>query len=432
MSLTMNEKRQYTPEFVPAPEVLNNYAEVILASLRRTDASGTVLEGVQPGDRIIVSFPEEANALAVLLLQKITERGGIYIPRQDSLTVELALAAGLPADVLSTYAQAIVAALAATSDHFIDVAAVRRYDQVASDLVDRFDKDGRAMRKAYIAAISSPTQPMQSRVKVYYPTQDLALQNETTLAALWRDVSDGLSLEDDALARLLESDTAVKDNTERLNRLKIKKLRIVSESGDVDVSLSLADQSQWLGASGANRPSFESFTAVHRDTVNGKVTFDVPVKFGSQSFTQLTVFYEDGRAVKVLGPDGTEEHDECNRFRALCEQYPNFDRLGEFALTPQALAKMSRGYGVILWTENLPGFHVAHGSAYVANYAGDRSKDLSTEEKNRLGYNTCQAHFDLVRMGHVTVTATLEDGQAIDIFVNSDFTEQFYAQTNQS
>lgn len=408
-------------EYQPQTIVLERYAEIILASVRGIDHEGTVTEGLRPGDRVLLYLPEEASSLAHILMTKIIEAGAVPVLLPDSVVTTAALAEIVGVDGIEALALPIVQALAQSVNHFIDIAVIRHDhpDQKHADVIHRI---GVKMRKVMLGATTDPTSPLTSRVKIYWPTQALADQNGVTLEQLWQNLIAGLCLdESDYMEKLVESDSQVKQNAEKLNALKITQLHIESENGDTNLTFSLAKDSCWVGASGANRPSYECFTAVHRDSANGYITYNVPVKFSGHTFSQLKVHYQEGRAVKVEGPDGSDHHQDSKVFRQLFEQYPNFDRLGEFALTPSNLSKLTQGFGVIMWTENLPGLHFAHGSAYPKNYKGEQQPSSDTDWEV-LGFNRCSAHFDLVKMGNFTVTATLADGSTTQIYKNGVFT----------
>lgn len=423
----MNETLTPSQEFEPSLRTLEAYADVVITSLRRTDENGIISEGVQPGDKILILFPREALRFVAIIAQKIEKAGGELIFQKD-LPMAVMLARHIDEEDVRKSSLTLINSIAATATHFLDIAAIQDIpDEFYPYDTSRFDLVGRAIRSGFGDAIAK--QIMSSRVKVYIPTEHHAHLHGVTLEELWTDLSQCLFLDtENPVAKLAESDKEVKENTERLNRLDIKKVHIKSDSGDTDVTFNLAPDSVWVGASGANRPSFESFTTPDCNTVNGYITFDTPVNFGSQTFSGLKVFYKDGHAYKILGPDGNEDHPEAVAFRELMAKNNNFDMLGEFALTPKKNARMKKGYGVIMWTENLAGFHVAHGSAYPKNHKNMLS-GMSNEERNALGYNKSTAHFDLVRTGNFTVTATLADGTNLDIFADGNFTEQFYLQS---
>lgn len=421
----MNQPETITAkEYQPAPEIIERYAEVILASIRSTDEQGNVVNGVQAGDRVVMYLPEEASALGEAVMKKSQELKAIPVLLPDSLILALLRYEKQDQEQRELFATQMLSLLANSQDHFVDITVIRDYTGRDKESVSAAVSMGVSMRKIFLGATTDPKQQVQSRVKIYWPTQYLADQNNTTLEEIWADFIAGLYLDDENfLQKMAESDVAVKLNTERLNNLQIHQLSIVSDDGDTNLTFSLAQDSCWVGASGANRPSYESFTAVHRDSANGHITFDVPIKTGDTTFTKLKIYYKNGQAVKIEGPDGTEDHPESEMFRDIMTEYSNFDRLGEFALTPLSLSKLTKGYGIVMLTENLGGTcHFAHGSAYQKNYAGVGPLPVSDQEWEGLGYNRCDRHLDMVRMGNFTITASLEDGSKKTIFKDGDFT----------
>jgi aminopeptidase len=144
-------------------------------------------------------------------------------------------------------------------------------------------------------------------------------------------------------------------------------VRIYVETPDgvaTDLSLSIADRTAVNSAASVaydshNLPSGEVFTAPLVDSVDGDVTFDVPVTVDDRQVRDARLTFEDGELVDVAAAQGADA------LAGVLDTDPGARRLGELGIG------MNRGIdrptGQILFDEKMAGtVHLALGRAYDA------------------------------------------------------------------
>ena len=142
------------------------------------------------------------------------------------------------------------------------------------------------------------------------------------------------------------------------------KVRIVGPL-DTDISFSIQGMHQYKHAGTHNIPDGELATAPVRDSVNGRIHYNVPSVFYGTTFYDICFDFKEGKVV----------HAQCNspkRMNALLDQDPAARYVGEFAfgLNPGLRKPMLD----ILFDEKMAGsVHLAQGNAYPQCDNGNRS-----------------------------------------------------------
>jgi aminopeptidase len=98
--------------------------------------------------------------------------------------------------------------------------------------------------------------------------------------------------------------------------------------------------------------------------------------------------------------------------------------VGEFSLTDKRFSRINRFMANTLFDENFGGeygnCHMALGASYADTYKGN-PKELTREEKKRLGFNDSALHWDLVNTEKKRVVAHLASGKKKTIYENGEF-----------
>ncbi len=201
-----------------------------------------------------------------------------------------------------------------------------------------------------------------------------------------------------------------------LNSLDIKGYLIESEN--IDLFIRHGKRRRWVGISGHNIPSFELFIspdwrgtegtyyADQPSFKNGNLVKGVRLQFKKGSVVQMEAEEGEGFLIKQLSVDR------------------GANRIGEFSLTDKRFSRIDRFMANTLYDENYGGdfgnCHIALGASYSDTYDGN-PKDLTKEEKRRLGFNDSAIHWDLVNTEEKRVTAILNSGKELLIYEKGIF-----------
>ena len=202
---------------------------------------------------------------------------------------------------------------------------------------------------------------------------------------------------------------------DRMNALELDRIHMTSSNG-TDLTVGLADDATWEGASSktedgiefiANVPTEEVFCAPHRERTNGIVYGTKPYAYNGQLIEGWHVTFKDG----VVVEHGAEKN--ADLLAELLSTDENSNRIGEIALVP-ASSPINRS-GVLfyntLFDENAA-CHIAFGAGYPTNIRGGSA--MTRDDLMKKGLNNSAIHED-VMIGaadtHVTgITKRGEEG----------------------
>jgi aminopeptidase len=201
-----------------------------------------------------------------------------------------------------------------------------------------------------------------------------------------------------------------------LNSFKVSNLHI--ESKNVDLIITPGEKRRWIGLSGHNIPSFETFLSPDWRGTRGVYYANQP-SFRSGNYVKgVRLEFEKGSAITVSAEEGE---------RFLKKQLTmdgGANKVGEFSLTDKRFSRISVFMANTLYDENHGGrfgnCHVALGSSYTDTYKGHPA-ELTAALKKKLGFNDSALHWDLVNTERKKVTAQLTSGKRVAIYENGKF-----------
>ena len=182
--------------------------------------------------------------------------------------------------------------------------------------------------------------------------------------------------------------------------------------------LTLGAKRKWLGASGANIPSFEIFTSPDWRGTNGHIYFDLPLYRYGNVIKDIYLEFNNGKVVKA----------RAKKNQKLLEQLikqKNADKVGEFSLTDKRFSKITEFMANTLYDENYGGkygnTHIALGTSYHDAYSG-ATKKMKIKDWEKLGFNESPEHTDIIAKQDRTVTAVLKNKTKKTIYQHGKFT----------
>jgi aminopeptidase len=201
-----------------------------------------------------------------------------------------------------------------------------------------------------------------------------------------------------------------------LGGLDMRELRV--ESASMDLRLRPGEQRRWLGLTGHNIPSFETYLSPDWRGTEGTYFADLPSYRNGNYVEKVRLRFARGKAVEASAERGEEF------LLGQMAMDPGASRVGEFSLTDRRFSAINRFMASTLYDENFGGeqgnCHLALGSAYASTYAGQPG-DLDQAGRERLGFNDSALHWDLVNTEAKAVSATLGNGRSKVIYENGEF-----------
>lgn len=385
--------------YQPSEELLEKYADVMINFALNGG------EGVKNGEVVQLRVSEVAKPLLVALRRAVLKAGAhpiIFYTPDEFAREHYELASD---EQLSFFPKKFLKGLVDEIDH--TVAVLSETDKKELDGID----SGKIMAAQKALKPYMDWRREKEGAGEYtwtlcmYGTQAMADEVDLSLEEYWDEIVKACYLDDPQPAekwKALYKD--LYEYKDRLDALPIEKLHI--EAPDTDLWITIGDNRKWLGGSGRNVPSFESFISPDWRGTEGKIQFTEPLYRYGNLIKDAYLEFKDGRVVKATASAGEDILKEMIAVE-------NADKVGEFSLTDRRFSRITKFMGETLFDENVGGengnTHIAVGAAYRDSYTGDQS-NVSEEEWESMGYNNSVVHTDIVATSNRVVTAYLKDG----------------------
>ncbi|HEV2078378.1 MAG TPA: aminopeptidase [Allosphingosinicella sp.] len=139
----------------------------------------------------------------------------------------------------------------------------------------------------------------------------------------------------------------------------------IAGPGDTDLFFSIAGMTSYKAAGYHNIPDGELFTAPIRDSVEGRIRYNVPSVYYGTAFSDVCLDFKAGKVIRA-------EANETRRLNELLDQDEGARYVGEFAFGVHP--GISRPMQDLLFDEKIAGsIHLAQGNAYDVCDNGNRS-----------------------------------------------------------
>jgi aminopeptidase len=201
-----------------------------------------------------------------------------------------------------------------------------------------------------------------------------------------------------------------------LNSMKIGRIHI--ESANIDLVIIPGEKRKWIGLSGHNIPSFETFLSPDWRGTNGVYYADQPSFRSGNHVKGVRLEFRKGSIISISAQKG---EDFLKKQLAMDS---GANKVGEFSLVDRRFSRINTFMANTLYDENHGGqygnCHIALGSSYADTYNGDPA-ELTDALKKKLGFNDSALHWDLVNTERKRVDAHLTSGKKITIYENGRF-----------
>ena len=249
------------------------------------------------------------------------------------------------------------------------------------------------------------------------------LSSAKAVDALWNAILSVSLVDGSASANWDKHNADIRSHCDRLNSLKIKKLRYTSSNG-TDFTVWLNEHGKFHGGADTtiggvtynpNIPSYEVFTSPIAGKCEGKVVSTKPLSYLCQLIENIEVTFKDGKVVKAVATKNEEllnqivKMDECSCM------------LGEVALVPfdNPINNSGRIYYETLIDENAC-CHLALGAGFPETLEG--FEKMSPDEIRAAGVNDSMIHVDfMIGSRDLKIVAETFDGKEVLIFENGNW-----------
>jgi len=286
------------------------------------------------------------------------------------------------------------------------------------------ERVGRARMRELAAEALKLTDGLVNWSIVPFPNEGWAqtVFGEPDLERLWQAVETAVRLDEpDPVAAWKEHIAKLQERAAALNERRFDHLRY--RGPGTDLTVGLHPVSEWQAALDlsrgiehvANMPTEEVFTAPDARRVEGVVRSTLPLQIQGTIVRDLTVRFEDGRAVDVRASSGEEV------MQTHVATDDGSARLGEVALvdSDSRVSKTGLVFYDTLFDENASS-HIALGAAILS--AVPWASELSADERSGRGVNHSSIHTDfMIGSREVEVDGVHGDGTAVPLLRNGDW-----------
>ena len=399
-----------TSAYVPLPEILQKYAQVLVNFALNSG------KGVKKGEVVRLIVNECAKPLYIALRNQVLKSGAIPLTDYQPDDVARQYYELANSDQLNFFPAKYMRGLIDQIDH--SIAIISETDKHELEGIDpqKIMTKSKAFKPAKDWRDAKENAGKFTWTLALYGTPAMANEASLSLADYWDQIIKACFLDKpDPIAKWREVSRENDRLRAKLNSLKIDKLHIKGHG--VDLWVKIGPHRKWLGGGGRNIPSFEVFISPDWRGTEGHIEFNQPLYRYGNLIEGIRLDFQDGRVVKSSA---------SQNYPVLKEMIAteNADKIGEFSLTDKRLSRIDHFMAETLFDENISGpfgnTHIALGSAYHDSYTGNPAK-VSKGQWTKMGFNDSVVHTDIISTTDRAVTAYLEDNTQKVIYEKGEF-----------
>lgn len=399
-----------TENYVPNNEVLEKYADVMVNFALNKG------EGIRKGEVVELQVPEVAKPILPHLYKKVLEAGAhplIKFLPDDMETLKFDYGSD---EQIGFYPEKLMKGKIDEINHTLMIIA----DKNPTALKDIDPKKIMIAQKSMLPyrklRDAKENTGKFSWTLCLYGTEAVAKEAGMSLKEYWDEIIKVCFLDQENPVQVWrDTNNEIQRICKVLTEMKIDKAHVEAEGTDLWVSI--GEQRKWLGGRGNNIPSFEVFTSPDWRGINGKIKFTEPLYRYGNLVKGIELEVKDGIVVNFKA----EENE--NLLKEMLE-VENGNKFGEFSMTDGRMSKITKFMAETLYDENVGGkngnSHLAIGTSFDEAYDGPQ-EDLGEELYERLGFNKCAIHTDIVSTSNRKVTAYMKDGSSKVIYEDGQF-----------
>lgn len=403
--------------YQPSQEILKKYADVLIKFALWGG------KGVKPGETVCLQVPESARPLLTPLVASVLEAGANpvihYQPdghdRWES--VDRVFYEKGTLEQITYMPKNYLLARIQDCDHFVGILSSWNPKELEGIDSAKIMARQKAVKFYKDARTDKENAGKLTWTLALYGTEAMAAEANMSLEEYWQQIIEACYLnETDPIKKWQETFDLMEEYRTKLTSMKIQSVHVTG--ADMDLTVKIGSNRQWLGGSGRNIPSFELFTSPDWRGTNGRIKFNQPLYRYGSLITGIELTFKDG----VITNATADQNEQLLKDMVAVE---GANKIGEFSLTDSRFSKITRFMAETLFDENVGGrfgnTHLAIGSAYKDTFNGSLD-GITPEQFEEMGFNDSAVHCDIMSTTDRTVEATLEDGSTIIIYQDGRFT----------
>lgn len=399
--------------YTPSEEILSRYADVMVNFALWGG------KGINKGDVVHVTLPDAAKPFLDPLHTAILKAGGHmilnYTP-SDRSGYTRAFFEHADDEQLAFHPKDYLLEQVNTVDHYLVVLATADKYHLQGIDSKKIMEPRKALKFFFDARDKKESAGKQSWTICLYGTDAMAEDAGLSPEAYWNEIIQACYLDEAQPAeKWKEIDVELQATIAWLKDLDIDTVHLEGE--DVDLTVKIGENRNWLAGLGCNIPSFEVFTSPDFRGTNGWIRFNQPLYRYGDRIAGIRLEFKDGDVVSATA-------DENEQLLKDMIAIPGMEKVGEFSLTDKRLSRISKFMGETLYDENMGSefgnTHIALGKSFLDAYDGD-PKTLQPGDWKNLDFNDSAEHVDIISTSNRTVTATLKDGSKVVIYKDGEF-----------
>ena len=348
---------------------------------------------LQPGEKIYLdAIGKECLPLLQTLLEKAVEMGGIPFYFHNTEGLNNALLSHCSEEQVKNFAD-FHANIIQQMDVFVGIRSIEEEEENAGNVSAQARK---WYNHHFLGGVHMNIRVPNTRWCILrYPTRLMA--KDANLS--FREFSE--LYYKSSLLDYSQLETLMQPLVERMKQTN--KVRIIGPHTDLYFSIKDVGVVPCFGL--RNIPDGEVYSAPIKDSINGYIRFNTPTSYNGKKFSNITLFFENGRIVDA-DHDGNKQDlidildtDEGSRY------------IGEFALGVNPF--ITKPTGSILFDEKISGsLHMAIGNAYKKAFNGNSSNihwDLVQIQTPEYGGGEIWFDNNLIRSQGLFIPSDLEN-----------------------
>ena len=320
---------------------------------------------IQPNEKVLITYSNTSNSFIEILIEEITKANAIPIIYRLDKRIKRRLLLNSTKEMLDCYRE-IVSPIMQSCDSVILIGGSMN-DFELSDIPNNVMS---MYNKLYTAPVHFDIRCSKKWVLLRYPTYSFAQSSQMSSEKFAEFFFNVCTLD---YANLDKKMDPLKELMEKTDNV-----RIVTPTTDLSFSIKGLPAIKCSGQ--CNIPDGEIYTAPLKDSINGKIVFNVPAVYNGVEFNNISLTFKNGKIIDY----------DCNdreKFGQLLDTDEGSRYMGEFAfgLNPYCKTPIKD----ILFDEKMiSSIHMAIGSSYEYCYNGNKSAihlDLIQSHLKELG-----------------------------------------------
>lgn len=307
---------------------------------------------VQPGERVLIDTFDLPAEMTELLIQRVTEAGGLPFAEINQGAVRRALYMNASVEQMQVLAKRDLEFMKEMQCYI----AIRGSQNI-TELSDVPDEKMQLVQEHWLRPVTDQRVNHTKWVVLRWPTPSMAQLAGMSTEKFEDFYFDVCTLD---YPKMAKAEQPLKERMMRTDKVHIK------GPGDTDITFSIKGITAITCVGDLNVPDGEVFTAPVRDSVNGVMHYNAGTIYNGKPFDDVRLVFKDGKIVEATSSD-------TKSLNEILDSDEGARYIGEFSLGFNPY--ITRAMRDVLFDEKIAGsIHFTPGRAYAEADNGNRSK----------------------------------------------------------